>query len=137
MRYHARVQQQAPGADVERILSLHRAGAYRGIPPTATHRSELRSPFCGDRIVLGLAVDDEGKVLEAGYDGELCAVSSAVASLLCGALKGEVLDDLRDWPLDYGADLLGVRVARPRLACARLPIEALRRAIERKGKDDG
>lgn len=130
------MEPRVPGGDVERILSLHRVGAHRGVPPTATHHAELRSPFCGDRIVLGLAIDGEGRVVEAGYDGELCAVSSAVASLLCGDVTGKALGDLKDWPLDHGADLLGVPVARPRVACARLPMEALRRAIDRTGEGD-
>ncbi len=113
-----------PAADVERILLLHRAGLHRGLPSGITHQAEVRSSFCGDRLELGLTVEG-GRIAAAGFDGELCSVASATASLLCGDLIGSTLADARRRREDYAVQLLGVPLIRARVPCAVLPIKAL------------
>lgn len=122
-----------PASDVERILLLHRAGAHRGLPATATHHVEVRSPFCGDRLELGLVVA-KGRIVEAGFDGELCAVASATASLLCGDLVGRALADVRSWHDEHALTLLGISLIQARVPCAVLPMRAMRIAL---GERDG
>jgi NifU-like protein involved in Fe-S cluster formation len=130
--YHVAMDAAPPAADVDRILSLHRVGLHRGLPPGATHHAEVRSSFCGDRLELGLVVAD-GRIAAAGFDGELCSVASATASLLCGDLVGRKPTDPQSWPDDHAVQLLGVPLIRARVPCGILPMTALRAALAAGG----
>lgn len=117
-----------PSVDVERILALHRAGRHRGLPPGAGCRAEVRSTFCGDRLELGLTVED-GRITAAGFDGDLCSVAAAAASVLCEDLVGRPLADAAALSASHAAALLGVPLIRARRPCAELPMLALQQAV--------
>jgi nitrogen fixation NifU-like protein len=53
----------------------------------ATHRADGDNPLCGDRIHLELEMAG-GRVKDARFDGQGCAISTASASLMTEALKG-------------------------------------------------
>jgi nitrogen fixation NifU-like protein len=59
----------------------------------ATHRHEEYNPLCGDRIEIMLRVKD-GRVEEAAFDGEACAICLASASLLCSHAPGAPVSDV-------------------------------------------
>jgi nitrogen fixation NifU-like protein len=48
----------------------------------ATHTAEGINPLCGDKLRLYLQVDENEKVIDAGFEGSGCAISMASASLL-------------------------------------------------------
>jgi nitrogen fixation NifU-like protein len=54
----------------------------------ATHRAEGRNPLCGDHLVLEARLDG-GKVAEARFVGDGCAISKASASVMTGLVKGK------------------------------------------------
>ena len=54
----------------------------------ATHRAEGRNPLCGDHLVLEARLDG-GKVVEARFVGDGCAISKASASVMTGRVKGK------------------------------------------------
>jgi len=54
----------------------------------ATHRAEGRNPLCGDHLVLEARLDG-GKVVEARFVGDGCAISKASASVMTGLVKGK------------------------------------------------
>lgn len=54
----------------------------------ATHRAEGRNPLCGDHLVLEARLDG-GKVVEARFVGDGCAISKASASVMTGLVRGK------------------------------------------------
>jgi NifU-like protein involved in Fe-S cluster formation len=120
-----------------------------GIPhhqrlPEAHATAEKRSPVCGSRVTVDVALDAEGRVAELGQEVRACALGQASAALMgegaigrtpaelasardaLGAfLKGE-RDDPGDWP---GLEIF--TPARPyaaRHASIRLAFEAVAEA---------
>lgn len=111
-----------------------------------TCRNEQFNPLCGDRVVIMLQVE-EGKIRDAAFDGESCAICTASASLLCDLIPGGSVEDVaktRNWlELALISDdevdgpqalqaLLGVRRYPSRIKCVTLPwtaaVEALLQA---------
>ncbi len=106
----------------------------RLIEPMAT--AEKRSPICGSRVTIDVAVDDEGKVSEVGLMVRACALGQASSSLLASNILGRTSAELAaardaltawlaregdapDWPgmdiftpaLDYTARHPSIRLA--------------------------
>ena len=50
------------------------------------------NPVCGDQVVLQLKLSD-GRIGEAGFSGEGCAISQASASMLADSLLGKTLEE--------------------------------------------
>lgn len=49
------------------------------------------NPLCGDRLTLFLKINN-GKIIEASFEGSGCAISIASASLMTDALKGKTVE---------------------------------------------
>lgn len=113
-----------------------------GALPEANAVGRASNPTCGDEISVYLRLD-AGDARAAAFDGHLCAISRASASLMTDAVAGKTsaeIADLRaaftrmmrgDETESLGAldALRGVRRYRVRVRCAILPWEALDRAL--------
>ena len=102
--------------------------------PMAT--AEKRSPICGSRVTIDVAVDDSGRVSEVGLLVRACALGQASSSLLASNILGRTPAELAatrdaltawlaregdapDWPgmdiftpaLDYTARHPSIRLA--------------------------
>ncbi len=114
--------------------------------------SEKRSPICGSRIAVDVALDDGGRVVALGQEVRACALGQASASLMgahaIGRDPGELeaardalgdwlagtREDAPDWP---GIEVLApARAHRARHASIRLAFEAVaeaaRAALDRR-----
>ena len=60
----------------------------------ASHTAQGTNPLCGDRVALYLKVDD-GKITDATFQGQGCAISKASASMMTVAVKGKTADEAR------------------------------------------
>ena len=60
-----------------------------------THRELGHNPSCGDEITLNLKIED-GKILDATYEGIGCAISQASASMMVDDIKGKTVEEARD-----------------------------------------
>jgi len=49
--------------------------------------------MCGDTIDVFLTVDDEGRIADAAFQGQGCAISVASASMMTEMLKGKTQAD--------------------------------------------
>ncbi|MGD9765708.1 MAG: Fe-S cluster assembly sulfur transfer protein SufU, partial [Candidatus Binatia bacterium] len=99
------------------------------------------NPLCGDEVNIYLKLGGQ-KIADARFDGELCAVGKASASLMTDAIRGHtkeeiaelrtrvasMLEDGEDPPLGSLEALRAVRQYRVRIRCALLPWDALGRA---------
>jgi nitrogen fixation protein NifU and related proteins len=109
---------------------------------------DMNNPTCGDRIHLTLKVE-EGKVVDAKFEGEGCSISMASASMMTQAIKGKdietalklskIFSDMMqgkevDDSIDLGdiEALQGVSKFPARIKCATLAWKALERGIEQE-----
>ncbi|MFA6039733.1 MAG: iron-sulfur cluster assembly scaffold protein [Candidatus Peribacteraceae bacterium] len=115
---------------LEHYRHPHRKGALAS--PTVTHEEVNAS--CGDRITLQLTIK-EGKVKDAGWEGNGCAISQASMSLLSEELIGMTEDELGNAGPGMIRELLGIDVGPQRIKCALLPLHALKNALRKmKGR---
>jgi len=131
----------------ELILDHARSPRHFGKLDDATHNAEGINPLCGDKLHLYFAVDADGKIEDATFEGSGCAISIASASLLTDAVRGMVSDQAMDFSeavltsltgtqdaqqIDIGKlqALQGVREFPTRVKCATLAWHALNSAIK-------
>jgi nitrogen fixation protein NifU and related proteins len=92
--------------------------------PTCSHSD--RNPICGDQVTVELLVDENDRVKQAYFDGKGCAISQAAASILCEAIEGKSLDELRDFQAKDMLDLLKVQLTASRQKCGLLGFKVLK-----------
>jgi len=130
---------------------LRMAARVAEFPPLAEahEREERRSPTCGSRVAVTLALADDGTVEAIGVDAKACALGQAAAAILASAVRGRDAADLSqaseawraylageteqlpDWP---GIDLLAAGRDYPaRHPSMRLAFEAASAALARAG----
>ncbi len=56
----------------------------------ATHRADGNNPLCGDKVTVFVVVED-GRIKDASFAGQGCAISTASASLMTEGIKGKTL----------------------------------------------
>jgi len=113
-----------------------------GVLSDANAIGRASNPTCGDEISVYLRLDAEGARATA-FEGHLCAISRASASLMTDAVAGKNSTEIAalgaaftrmmrgDESVSLGAldALRGVRRYRVRVRCALLPWEALDKAL--------
>jgi nitrogen fixation protein NifU and related proteins len=115
-------------------------------PERANHQAEGYNPLCGDRLTLKLTVEGD-RIVDVGFQGSGCAISTASASTMTEAIKGKTLAEADamfenfhalvtgDAPPDPGAlgklaAFSGVAEFPMRVKCATLSWHTLRAALE-------
>lgn len=120
-------------------------------PEDANRSAHGHNAMCGDTIDVFLTVGADGKILDAAFDGQGCAISVASASMMTEMLKGrtedeartlfqtvhalctgqepEALADLDDDTVDRVQILAGVRQYPMRVKCATLAWHTMERAM--------
>jgi nitrogen fixation NifU-like protein len=128
------------------LLALSKDVRFRSSEKLPTPVSERRNPACGDEIALDWQVED-GKMMNLRFYAQGCAVSVASAAAMCAELEGQDLqsaqerieqalaffDSEAEWTADWGTETvpaLGAVRERPmRMACVRLPWEAMHEKV--------
>jgi nitrogen fixation NifU-like protein len=87
------------------------------------------NPLCGDRIKIDLRVDQEGRVTDAAFSGEGCAISMASADLLMEEILGKSIDEVKEFSKEELLELLGIELGPVRLKCALLSLKVLKAGI--------
>lgn len=87
--------------------------------------------LCGDEIEIQLKLNAKGKVKEAAFQGEGCAISQAAASLLTENIKGKTLVELKKFSAQDMLNILGVAFTPARLKCALLALESLKGGLKK------
>ena len=129
------------------ILRLASSIPHQARLPDAQASVERRSPVCGSRVTVDVALDAEGRVARLGQEVRACALGQASAALMgehalgrspqelaeardaLAAFLAGTRDDPGDWP---GLEIFGP--ARPhaaRHASIRLAFEAVAEAAAR------
>ena len=96
---------------------------------TFTYRYEDHNPLCGDQMVIYLETDDAGVIVDAGFEGEGCAISQASADLLLESLIGKSAEDVKKLSKEDILEMLGIELGPVRLKCALLSLKVTKAAI--------
>lgn len=112
----------------QNILDYYRHPRCQKKITKASYQAEVANPLCGDRIVMALLVD-EGKILQAGWQGEGCVLSLAAADMLSEALVGQTMSQAGNIDKDWMLKILAVNPTPSRLKCALLPLESLKKIL--------
>lgn len=76
------------------VLALATSLAQFPLTDDLALRGEARSPACGSRIELGLALDGEGRIERLGMAAHACAIGQASAAIFAAAAPGNDLAGL-------------------------------------------
>lgn len=60
---------------------------------SANYTREGFNPLCGDRVKLFVHLE-KGRILELGFQGSGCAISTAAASLMSDTVKGHTIPEI-------------------------------------------
>lgn len=119
-----------------------------------SHEALGHNPLCGDKITVYLSLGGDGKITDAAFEGQGCAISTASASIMTDMVKGKTGDEtqrLFDYvhqlcmedgaaaPAGLGTDdtdrlqaLGGVRHFPVRVKCATLAWHTLQAALNNR-----
>ena len=146
------------------IMDHYRSPRHQPALDSSDIESEEFNPFCGDRVILQIKLDDTGTIAQVSSRSEGCSIIQATASMMAEALLGKNLEQAAaldraframmrgesweqessnpEYSPDLG-DLVALQVVRQypvRIKCALLPWLALEEGVEshlsgRAGRD--
>jgi nitrogen fixation protein NifU and related proteins len=130
------------------IMDHYKKPRNKGVLEDDSLTINMNNPTCGDRIQLMLKIED-GKVIDARFEGEGCSISMSSASMMTQAIKGKTIEEALklsetfslimqgkeyDEDLDLGdiEALQGVSKFPARIKCATLAWKAMEKGFNEK-----
>jgi nitrogen fixation NifU-like protein len=113
---------------IENILDHHDHPRNKRVLQGADIEASGGNPGCGDIVVMYAALDEEGRVREATFQGEGCTISQAAASMLTEEVVGRTLDEVRSMSYEDVIEEMGKEVVSTRTKCATLALTILKNA---------
>ena len=110
----------------EQILDLYENPLNYGELDPHDFSYEEDNPLCGDVVRIDVRLTDDGRIAEAAWSGDGCAISQASASLVTEEIKGMRLDEVKKLDKDFVLELLGIPLSMARIKCATLSIKVLK-----------
>jgi nitrogen fixation protein NifU and related proteins len=121
----------APGglySDV--IRDRWRKPRHRGGLPGANAVAEDVNPLCGDRVRIMLAVAPEGRIAEARFVGDSCAICTASADVVADLVTGRTRSEAQALDVSDVLAVLQAEIRPTRMRCATLPVSVLAQALD-------
>lgn len=115
--------------DESTILDHAELPYHRGRAPNASCAHTERNGACGDWVRLELVLDAGGRVQQAWFDGGGCLISQAAASILCQAVEGKTIGELRELTAQQMLDWLETPLTPRRMQCGLLPFKVLKTMV--------
>ena len=94
--------------------------------PDATY--EDANPLCGDRLRMDFRIRD-GRLEQVRFSGTGCSISQASASMLCEAIEGKTLDEIKKLGREDVLEMLGLDLGPVRLKCALLALKTVKAGV--------
>jgi len=111
----------------ENILDRYKNPRHKGMPEKFDVHEGGVNATCGDSLIVFLSFDEDGKITEAHFDGEGCAVSQASSDMMMDKLIGKKMDEIANFTEKDIYKMLGIQIGPSREKCALLPLNTLRR----------
>jgi nitrogen fixation protein NifU and related proteins len=112
----------------ENILDHYRNPRNWGLRDDYEIKEEGINTLCGDKVVVQVSVE-KGKVADMRFEGQGCAISCAVASLLSEKIKGQTMEKIKEMGMKNIEEWLGLEVPAMRVKCATLALETVQLAL--------
>lgn len=112
----------------ENILEHYKHPRNKGTLEHPDITYEDANPLCGDQIRMDLNVKD-GKIAEVRFSGHGCSISQAAASMLCEAIEGKTLEEVKSIGRDDVLEMLGIELGPVRLKCGLLALKTLKAGV--------
>lgn len=74
------------------IMDHYKNPRNRGVLEDENVDINMNNPTCGDRVHLTMKVED-GKIVDAKFEGEGCSISMSSASMMTQAIKGKTVEE--------------------------------------------
>jgi nitrogen fixation NifU-like protein len=113
----------------EQIIDRYKNPRMRGKLDPHDYSYEDDNPLCGDHLRIDLRVDGDGRVQEAAFSGEGCAISQASADLLMESVVGKSLEEVKRYGKEAVLEMLGIELGPVRLKCALLSLKVLKAGV--------
>jgi nitrogen fixation protein NifU and related proteins len=113
----------------EMIVDRYKNPRMKATLDPYTYRYEDHNPLCGDQMVVYLETDENGVIVNAGFEGEGCAISQASADLLLESLIGKTIEEVKQISKEDILEMLGIELGPVRLKCALLSLKVTKAAI--------
>ena len=124
----------ASGLYSDVIRDRWRRPRHRGDLPGANAVAEDVNPLCGDRVRLMLAIAPEGRIAEARFVGDSCAICTASADVVVDLVSGRTRDEAAALEVSDVLAVLQAEIRPTRMRCATLPLSVLARALDGNAK---
>lgn len=89
---------------------------------------EDANPLCGDRLRMDFRIRD-GRLEQVRFSGVGCSISQASASMLCEAIEGKTLDEIKKLGREDVIEMLGLDLGPVRLKCALLALKTVKAGV--------
>jgi len=113
----------------EHVLDHYEDPYHRGRIEHPTHHHQDDNPLCGDVVAIDLAIDSDGSIRDARFDGEGCCISQASASMLMEKIDGKNIDFIKELTANDMLELFGAKLTANRQKCCLLSWQVLQSAI--------
>lgn len=110
----------------EIILDRYKNPKNKGKIKNPDKKAEEDNPLCGDKIQIYLKLDKKGKISQAKFTGEGCAISQASADMFMETLIGKSLKEIEKIKNEDVIKALKIPITGPRTNCALLCLKATR-----------
>lgn len=112
----------------ENILEHYRHPRCQGTLESPDLTYEDANPLCGDRIRMDFRIRDD-RIEEVRFSGHGCSISQAAASMLCEAVQGKSLEEVKTIGKEDVLEMVGIELGPVRLKCALLALKTLKAGI--------
>lgn len=112
----------------EIILDHFKNPKNKGQITNPTKKAEEYNALCGDKLKIYLKIA-KGKITQAKFDGEGCAISQASADMLTDKLIGKTAAQINKLTPKHIYQMLGIEISPGRIKCALLSLETTKKAL--------
>lgn len=114
----------------ETLMDIYKHPQNMGVLPGATVEVNEINPMCGDKLKIQLKIEN-GKVVDAKFAGDVCAVGVVSAELLTEEIKDKTLQEVKGFTKEDLLKLIGINLTTSRIKCATLSLEGVENAIKK------
>jgi nitrogen fixation protein NifU and related proteins len=115
---------------IQQDLQFHAKNPLNfGLPQNLDFISNEHNPSCGDSVIVGGQMHENGTLEKLFFQGSGCVMSMAMASKLTKAVVGMNVSEILSLDESFVEQLLGLQLGPNRLKCGLLSVIALKKGV--------